>query len=112
MCILSVTFVVRSVPGGIYTDDAGPFGDNQFRYALLSLAACEAPLVLNIGGYRYSTASEPLLKLLSLNISRAVTCDVNSFRLRANLTAIRNFLFCLRVLKLEPQIIPDHICER
>ena len=28
------------------------FGDNQFRYVLLSQAACEAPLVLNIGGYR------------------------------------------------------------
>ena len=28
------------------------FGDNQFRYALLSLAACEAPLQLQIGGYR------------------------------------------------------------
>ena len=28
------------------------FGDNQFRFALLSLAACEAPLVLNIGGHR------------------------------------------------------------
>ena len=32
------------------------FGDNQFRYALLSLAACEAPLQLHIGGYRCATA--------------------------------------------------------
>ena len=34
------------------------FGDNQFRYALLSLAACEAPLQLQIGGYR---CADPLL---------------------------------------------------
>ena len=38
--------------GGLYTDAQGVFGDNQFRFALLSLAACEAPLVLNIGGHR------------------------------------------------------------
>lgn len=38
--------------GGLYTDEHGVFGDNQFRFALLSLAACEAPLVLNIGGHR------------------------------------------------------------
>ncbi len=38
--------------GGIYADTSGTFGDNQFRFALLSLAACEAPLVLNIGGYK------------------------------------------------------------
>ena len=38
--------------GGIYADSSGTFGDNQFRFALLSLAACEAPLVLNIGGYK------------------------------------------------------------
>lgn len=38
--------------GGIYADGGGTFGDNQFRFALLSLAACEAPLVLNVGGYK------------------------------------------------------------
>ena len=32
------------------------FGDNQFRYALLSLAACEAPLQLHIGGFRWVPA--------------------------------------------------------
>ncbi|BDA44490.1 Soluble starch synthase 1, chloroplastic/amyloplastic [Coccomyxa sp. Obi] len=39
-------------PGNPYQDENGVFGDNQFRYALLSLAACEAPLQLNIGGFR------------------------------------------------------------
>ncbi len=38
--------------GGLYTDSAGVYGDNQFRFALLSLAACEAPLLLNVGGHR------------------------------------------------------------
>ncbi len=38
--------------GNPYQDENGVFGDNQFRYALLSLAACEAPLQLNIGGFR------------------------------------------------------------
>ena len=36
------------------------FGDNQFRYALLSLAACEAPLQLHIGGFR--CAPEPRVR--------------------------------------------------
>ena len=40
------------VEGNPYGDEHGVFGDNQFRYALLSLAACEAPLQLQIGGYR------------------------------------------------------------
>ena len=38
--------------GNPYGDEHGVFGDNQFRYALLSLAACEAPLQLRIGGFR------------------------------------------------------------
>eukprot|EP00884_Botryococcus_braunii_P007478 jgi/Botrbrau1/16731/Bobra.0301s0003.2 len=38
--------------GNPYGDQNGVFGDNQFRYALLSMAACEAPLQLPIGGYR------------------------------------------------------------
>ena len=42
--------------GNPYQDENGVFGDNQFRYALLSLAACEAPLQLNIGGFRYIQA--------------------------------------------------------
>jgi starch synthase len=33
-------------PGGIYADAHGPYGDNQFRFALLCLAGCEAPLLL------------------------------------------------------------------
>jgi len=40
-------------PGGLYGDSYGVYGDNQFRYTLLSHAACEAPLVLpfnNMGG--------------------------------------------------------------
>lgn len=32
--------------GGFYSDAAGVYGDNQFRFALLSLAALEAPLRL------------------------------------------------------------------
>ena len=35
--------------GTPYGDEHGTFGDNQFRFALLSLAACEAPLVVPVG---------------------------------------------------------------
>ncbi|KAK8301182.1 hypothetical protein V6Z12_D04G004200 [Gossypium hirsutum] len=40
-------------PGNPYGDSHGAFGDNQFRYTLLCHAACEAPLVLPLGGYTY-----------------------------------------------------------
>ena len=40
------------IAGNPYADEHGAFGDNVFRYTLLSMAACEAPLVLPIGGYR------------------------------------------------------------
>ncbi|KAL9240543.1 hypothetical protein vseg_014750 [Gypsophila vaccaria] len=40
-------------PGNPYGDSCGAFGDNQFRFTLLSHAACEAPLVLPLGGYTY-----------------------------------------------------------
>ncbi|OIV98018.1 hypothetical protein TanjilG_16855 [Lupinus angustifolius] len=40
-------------PGNLYGDKFGTFGDNQFRFTLLSHAACEAPLVLPLGGYTY-----------------------------------------------------------
>jgi hypothetical protein len=30
---------------GIYADSNGAYADNQFRFTLLSLACCEAPLV-------------------------------------------------------------------
>ncbi|XP_010915973.1 soluble starch synthase 1, chloroplastic/amyloplastic isoform X2 [Elaeis guineensis] len=39
--------------GNPYGDRYGAFGDNQFRYTLLCYAACEAPLVLTLGGYMY-----------------------------------------------------------
>lgn len=39
--------------GNPYGDENGAFGDNQFRFTLLSHAACEAPLVLPLGGYTY-----------------------------------------------------------
>lgn len=42
--------------GNPYADEHGAFGDNVFRYTLLSMAACEAPLVLPIGGYRSGDA--------------------------------------------------------
>lgn len=35
--------------GGIYADTHGVYGDNQFRFTLLTLAALEAPLVLPLG---------------------------------------------------------------
>lgn len=38
--------------GNPYADENGAFGDNVFRFSLLSMAACEAPLVLPIGGHR------------------------------------------------------------
>ncbi|CAH9059020.1 unnamed protein product [Cuscuta epithymum] len=40
-------------PGTPYGDSHGAFGDNQFRFTLLCHAACEAPLVLPLGGYTY-----------------------------------------------------------
>ncbi|KAL6127586.1 hypothetical protein ACLB2K_070950 [Fragaria x ananassa] len=40
-------------PGNPYGDSFGAFGDNQFRFTLLAHAACEAPLVLPLGGYTY-----------------------------------------------------------
>ena len=33
-------------PAGLYADAHGPYGDNQFRFTLLSLAGCEAPLLV------------------------------------------------------------------
>ena len=35
--------------GGLYGDDVGTYGDNQFRFTLLSHAACEAPLKIDFG---------------------------------------------------------------
>ncbi|KAI3749103.1 hypothetical protein L6452_12682 [Arctium lappa] len=40
-------------PGNPYGDMYGAFGDNQFRFTLLCQAACEAPLVLPLGGFTY-----------------------------------------------------------
>jgi len=40
-------------PGDPYGDKAGAYGDNMFRFTLLSHAACEAPLVLPLGGFPY-----------------------------------------------------------
>ncbi|XP_010541484.1 PREDICTED: starch synthase 1, chloroplastic/amyloplastic [Tarenaya hassleriana] len=40
-------------PGNPYGDCYGAFGDNQFRFTLLCHAACEAPLVLPLGGFTY-----------------------------------------------------------
>ncbi|KAG7974281.1 hypothetical protein I3843_06G041100 [Carya illinoinensis] len=40
-------------PGTLYGDTRGAFGDNQFRFTLLCHAACEAPLVLPLGGFTY-----------------------------------------------------------
>ncbi|TKY74085.1 Soluble starch synthase 1 [Spatholobus suberectus] len=39
--------------GNPYGDKYGTFGDNQFRFTLLCHAACEAPLVLPLGGFTY-----------------------------------------------------------
>eukprot|EP00897_Mesotaenium_endlicherianum_P002200 jgi/Mesen1/2007/ME000147S01096 len=40
-------------PGTPYGDTRGAYGDNQFRFTLLSHAACEAPLQLPLGGFTY-----------------------------------------------------------
>ncbi|XP_019054427.1 PREDICTED: soluble starch synthase 1, chloroplastic/amyloplastic isoform X2 [Nelumbo nucifera] len=40
-------------PGNPYGDNYGAFGDNQFRFTLLCHAACEAPLVIPLGGFTY-----------------------------------------------------------
>ncbi|KAM0939559.1 putative starch synthase [Dioscorea sansibarensis] len=40
-------------PGSLYGDEHGTFGDNQFKFTLLCHAACEAPLVLPLGGYTW-----------------------------------------------------------
>ncbi|THU57393.1 hypothetical protein C4D60_Mb03t03060 [Musa balbisiana] len=44
-------------PGNPYGDSNGAFGDNQFRFTILCYAACEAPLVLPLGGYTYGEKS-------------------------------------------------------
>ncbi|EFJ40823.1 hypothetical protein VOLCADRAFT_99305 [Volvox carteri f. nagariensis] len=41
--------------GTPYGNAYGTYGDNLFRFALLCLAACEAPLLLHIGGHRRGT---------------------------------------------------------
>ncbi|GLC74455.1 hypothetical protein PLESTF_001514700 [Pleodorina starrii] len=38
--------------GTPYGNEYGTYGDNLFRFSLLALAACEAPLLLHIGGFR------------------------------------------------------------
>uniref|UniRef100_A0A804I7X0 Starch synthase catalytic domain-containing protein n=1 Tax=Musa acuminata subsp. malaccensis TaxID=214687 RepID=A0A804I7X0_MUSAM len=43
--------------GNPYGDSNGAFGDNQFRFTILCYAACEAPLVLPLGGYTYGEKS-------------------------------------------------------
>ncbi|KAJ4955953.1 hypothetical protein NE237_012736 [Protea cynaroides] len=40
-------------PGNPYGDSYGAFSDNQFRFTVLCHAACEAPLVLLLGGFTY-----------------------------------------------------------
>ncbi|CAE8637345.1 unnamed protein product [Polarella glacialis] len=42
-------------PSGLYWDpkEGREYGDNLFRFALLSIAALEAPLILNLGGSTY-----------------------------------------------------------
>ncbi|KAK9145575.1 hypothetical protein Sjap_005478 [Stephania japonica] len=39
--------------GSPYGNSVGAYGDNQFRFTLLCHAACEAPLVLPLGGVTY-----------------------------------------------------------
>ena len=46
------TWRARLTAGNPYADESGAFGDNVFRFSLLSMAACEAPLILPIGGFR------------------------------------------------------------
>ena len=41
--------------GTPYGNAAGTYGDNLFRFSLLCMAACEAPLLLHVGGHRYGT---------------------------------------------------------
>ncbi len=36
--------------GGMYADKFGVYGDNLFRFSLLTLAGLEAPLILDLGG--------------------------------------------------------------
>lgn len=39
--------------GTPYGNEYGAYGDNLFRFSLLSLVACEVPLQLELGGYAY-----------------------------------------------------------
>ena len=47
-------------PGGFYADDAGAYGDNHFRFALLALAALEAPLVVDFSPARAPSRDDPI----------------------------------------------------
>eukprot|EP00898_Chlorokybus_atmophyticus_P005620 jgi/Chlat1/6059/Chrsp4S06337 len=53
--------------GNPYGDSRGAFGDNQFRFTLLSLAAAEAPLQLKLGGYTYGE------RVVFMGVEAAVT---------------------------------------
>jgi len=46
-------------PGTPYGDAEGQFGDNQFRFAMLSMAACEAPLLLELEDAAARAGSSP-----------------------------------------------------
>jgi starch synthase len=52
-----VDFVFVSHPSylrqGLYSDTSGVYGDNQFRFMMLCLAALEAPLLLQLNGSTY-----------------------------------------------------------
>lgn len=56
-------------PGNPYGDAAGVFGDNQFRFSLLSLAALEAPLHLPELGYGREFKSAEEMKSASSSSS-------------------------------------------
>uniref|UniRef100_A0A7R9Z6Q7 Starch synthase, chloroplastic/amyloplastic n=1 Tax=Chlamydomonas euryale TaxID=1486919 RepID=A0A7R9Z6Q7_9CHLO len=45
--------------GGMYADAYGPYGDNIFRFSLLSLAGLEAPLVVPLPGATKDSAPSP-----------------------------------------------------
>lgn len=47
-------------PGGMYADSFGAYGDNIFRFSLLSIAGLEAPLLLELeGGERVNPNVKP-----------------------------------------------------
>lgn len=80
--------------GNPYADEHGAFGDNVFRYTLLSMAACEAPLVLPIGGYRSAFHPFAACPVLLLHVAGRQCTAMWHLLLGSTAVKHNSLLFC------------------